>query len=272
MKSFIASIILTVCLVDIGLAQNVVPWFDDFDPSPHATYVPWTGTPSDLLASDTAHALSDGHSVRAFAGDPGNWTSSYQMSTDTTNGINGYLSTEAYVWDDNSVANTGATPVNAMLAFVGANGSTTPGFGTDYAELGIISGNTANLDNWVVRVRSYDLAHGTTWFDTGVSRASLANSWAHLQIIADPQISAGGDGLFHFFINGNEVVTNTTPLSRNPAVGEEWVRLGSNSKTYQNFWYDNFSVTNVPEPATLSLCGVAFCVVGSRTRKRRAAR
>jgi hypothetical protein len=270
MKTFFAATALSLYFIGAADAQGVLPWFDNFDPAPHATYAPWPGTPSDLLANDTAHALSDGHSVRAFASDPGNWTSSYQMSNDTLNGVNGYIASDVYVWDDNSVANTSATPVNAMLAYVGANNSATPGFGTDYAELGIISGNAANVDDWVVRVRSYDQAHGTTWFDTGVSRASLAHTWAHLQIVADAQPSAGGDGRFHFFINGNEVVSNLTSFARNSAVGEEWVRIGSNSKTYQDFWYDNLN-TSVPEPASAALLGLGFVgLLGfRRSRERR---
>jgi hypothetical protein len=269
LRELAAGVFICLLVAVPAMAQNVLPWFDNFDPGPHATYVPWPGSPSDLLASDTAHALSGSASLRAFASDPGNWTSSYQMSSDTANGVRGYIAADVYVWDDNSVANTASTPVNAMLAYVGANNSTTPGFGTDYAELGIISGNTANLDNWVVRVRSYDQANGTTWFDTGVSRASLAQTWAHLQIVADALPSDGGDGLFHFFINGNEVVSDTVNLSRNSAVGEEWVRMGSNSKTYENFWYDNLSI--VPEPSGLVLLGLG-CVglVATMARRGRA--
>lgn len=273
-RELAAGIFISLLVAATAMAQNVLPWSDNFDPGPHATYVPWPGTPSDLLANDTAHARSDGHSVRAFAGDPGNWSSSYQMSSDTANGVGGYIAADVYVWDDNSVANTGPTPVNAMLAFAGANNSAAPGFGTDYAELGIISGNAANLDDWVVRVRSYDQAHGggPTWFDTGVSRASLAHTWTHLQIIADALPSAGGDGLFHFFINGTEVVSGTTSLSRNSAVGEEWLRMGSNSKTYQDFWYDDLTI-NVPEPSGVALLGLGFvALVGNKVRSRRRAR
>src|SRR5574337_43360 len=109
-----------------------------------------------------------------------------------------------------------------MLAYVGANGTTTPGFGTDYAELGIISGNSANVNDWVVRVRSYDQLHGTTWFATGVSRASVAQTWVH---------------------------------------------LGSNSKTYQDFWYDNFRV--VPEPASFCLLALGLVAFAAREPRRR---
>jgi hypothetical protein len=269
MKKVLLATILTLPFVSAAAAQGVLPWSDNFDPSPHATYVSWPGSPSDLLASDNAHALSPSNSVRAFATNPGNWTSSYRMTNDNANGYNGYLVTDVYVWDDNDIANTGGTPVNAMLAYVGANNTTTPGFGTDYAELGIISGNTANLDDWVVRVRSYDQAHGTTWFDTGVSRASLAHTWTHLSIVADAQAASGGDGLFHFFINGNEVVTNTTSLSRNSTVGEQWVRIGSNSPTNQNFWYDNFSINSVPEPTSAVLLVLACAGCGLSTRRER---
>src|SRR5437868_3409265 len=140
MKIFLAAITVTLCVVGMAAAQGTLPWFDNFDPAPQPVYVPWPGSPSDLLASDTSHALSDGHSVRAFATNPGNWTDNYRMTNDSANGYNGYLAADVYVWDDNDVTNSGATPVNAMLAYVGANGTTTPGFQTDYAELGIISG------------------------------------------------------------------------------------------------------------------------------------
>jgi hypothetical protein len=268
MRNVLAAIVGTLFIASVASAQGVIPFSDNFDPAPQNVYVPWPGTPSDLLGGDNSHALSGTTSARAFASDPGNWTDNYRLTNDATNGAQGAITTDVYVWDDNSVANTGSTPVNAMLAYVGANGSTTPGFGTDYAELGIISGNAANVDDWVVRVRSYDQAHGTTWFDTGISRSSQQGSWTHLQIVADALPSQGGDGLFHFFINGNEVVSNTTALLRNTSVGENWVRIGSNSKTYQNFWYDNFSVT--PEPSSMALLGLGLVGFAGRRARRRA--
>jgi hypothetical protein len=156
-----------------------------------------------------------------------------------------------------------------MLAFVGATGSTTPGFGTDYAELGLIPGNTApnGLVDWVIRVSSYDAAHGTTWFDTGVPRSQ---GFIHLAITADANPSEGGDGLYHFFINGNDVTPSVAGgLTRNPDVGLEWARIGSNSPSVQNFWYDDFNVqaSPVPEPAAMSVIGVA--IAGLFMRRRR---
>jgi PEP-CTERM motif len=267
MRNFFTAIALSLGLAATATAQGVLPWYDNYDPAPAPVYVPWPGSPSDLLASDTSHFLSAPASVRAFATNPGNWTDNYRMTDDALNGYNGQLVADVYVWDDNDISNTPNTPVNAMLAYVGANNTASPGFGTDYFELGIISGNSASLDNWVVRARSYDQANGTTWFDTGVSRASLAHTWTHLQIVADAQPGLGGDGLFHAFINGAEVVTDSVNLARNPSVGEQWVRVGSNSATVQNFWYDNLSV--VPEPSSIVMLGLGGLGLAGLALRRR---
>ena len=39
-----------------------------------------------------------------------------------------------------------------------------------------------------------------------------------------------------------------------------WVRLGNNSKCYENFWYDDLSV--VPEPASLLMLGLGGLLIG----------
>ncbi|HET6246715.1 MAG TPA: PEP-CTERM sorting domain-containing protein [Tepidisphaeraceae bacterium] len=250
-----------------GASAQSLPFSDGFESaSASGTYQPWTGASQSTLALEANHPHSGTQSARAFATNPGGWSDTYTMTSGTA-GINGGITSSVWVWDDNSVTQSGSTPVNAMLAFAGANGTTTPGFGGDYAELGLISGNTApnGLTDWVIRVASYDAANGTTWFDTGVPRTQ---GFFHLQITADPLPSAGGDGLYHFFINGTDVTPAVAGgLARNN-VGLEWNRIGSNSSSNQDFWYDDYSVAAVPEPACLGLIGMGLA--GLLIRRRRA--
>jgi hypothetical protein len=244
---------LLLALVQSTVAAPLIPFFDDFNTGIQPGYVPWPGgSPAqNTLASDGSHGLGGTLSARAFATDPGAWTLNRPMSTDTTNGVADAVTTSVWVWDDV----TAQSPVNAMLAFVGANGTTAPGFGTDYAELGLISGNSASPGNtnWVIRVRSD--SPQPIWHDTGVARTP---GWTLLTITADANPSAGGDGIYHFYINGNPV--GPTNLTRNPAVGLQWSRIGSNSVSHQDFWYDNFSVSAVPEPSSVVL--LCFGIVG----------
>lgn len=266
MKRFTCLAGVGILLVCGGVSAQTIPWTDSFESaSTQGAYQPWTGSQQSTLAFEANHPHTGTQSAHQFASNPGGFSSSYTLSG-TTSGVTGGIESDVWVWDDNSVAQ-GANPVNAMLAFAGANGTTTPGFGTDYAELGLISGNTAPNGNtdWVIRVRSYDQAHGTTWFDTGVARTQ---GFMHLEILADPNPSDGGDGLYHFFINGNDVTPNVAGgLSRNTTVGLEWDRIGSNSSTVQDFWYDDFNIAATPEPASLALVGLGMTSLVIRRRR-----
>jgi hypothetical protein len=273
MKRFSCLAGVGTLLLCSGLSAQSIPWFDSFESSSTGSaYQPWPpgGANEGTLAYEANHPHTGAQAARAFASSSAGWSDSYTM-TGTTSGVTGGIETDVWVWDDNSVTQSGATPVNAMLAFAGANSTTSPGFGNDYAELGLISGNTATNGNtdWVIRVRSYDVANGGGghWFDTGVPRTQ---GFAHLEILADPNPSDGGDGLYHFFINGNNVDPVGTPLSRNTGVGLEWDRIGSNSFSYQDFWYDDFNIqpSTAPEPTSLALLGMGM--TGFLIRRRRA--
>ena len=139
-----------------------------------------------------------------------------------------------------------------MLALIGDTGGAI-GFGADYIQLGVVPFYPGGSVTYGFRT-SYNDNNGIGIIDTGVSRKA---GWTKLAIEVDA-MSAGGQ--IRFFIDGQQVGT-----SQRQGADLRWVRLGNNSKSYENFWYDDVKV--VPEPATLLALGTGVVSLAFRRRK-----
>ncbi|MDZ4819641.1 MAG: PEP-CTERM sorting domain-containing protein, partial [Planctomycetota bacterium] len=134
-------------------------------------------------------------------------------------------------------------------------------------QLGVVNFHNVGgvTTNYTIRTRSRDLDGGLVGADkyiqTGVARKS---GWTKLGIEADAHADGGA---VRFYIDDNFVGAS----QRVPAMALGFVRLGNNSRSYDNFWYDDVSA--VPEPSSIALLGLGgLGLVGYAFRRRKAAR
>jgi hypothetical protein len=138
-----------------------------------------------------------------------------------------------------------------MLSLWGDSGTNALSTGTDYLQLGVVSFLPGGNQQYSVRSRVNGADPSA---NTGVTRKA---GWTLLMIEAD---ALADGGQVRFYIDGNQVGTS----SRSTGIPLRWVRIGNNSKSYENFWYDDLSV--VPEPATLGLLSLGGLALVRRRR------
>jgi hypothetical protein len=233
------------CLLVIVLASAVPALaapnlFDDFENGVGGDIVwtPWGGNPGDpttpignnnLVTTDSSHnhTLGGSRAARVHASDPAAWNGYADFGATA-----GFVRAEAYVFEDHNVTNN---EVTNMLSLYGDGAN--PGNFTDYLQLGVVPFYPQG-----------SLGYGWRTNQGGINNTSPAVSrkagWTKLAIEADA-LAAGGQ--VRFYIDDALVGTS----QRTPGVNLRWVRIGNNSKRYENFWYDDVSVT--PEPASLVL-------------------
>ena len=152
----------------------------------------------------------------------------------------------AWVFEDNTRDATAAQPVNFYVGLYGDSPSG-PTANTDYLLLGL-SPTFADYNTYGYR----SLTGGTG--NTGVTRATaLAGSadgsrWIKLAIQADSLAKAGQ---VRFYINDALVGTS----SRQPGVSLRYFFMGSQSKDYAHFWYDDVTVDAIPEITGVTVVG-----------------
>jgi hypothetical protein len=222
----------------------------------------WSTNANDnLLTGSTSHNITPAgnQSARANASDPAFWTAVHDFGATA-----GSVVASVWVYEDFSNDGTnGAQPITAMLSLYGDSGAT-PGTGSDYLQLGVVPFYPSGSTGWGVRTRSGDQGGGHGILDTNLDRVA---GWTHLRIEADA-LADGGQVRFYMDLPdpGPEQLVGTS--QRMAGQNLRWVRLGNNSKTYENFWYDDVSV--VPEPASAALLGLGAAAALLPRRRRRA--
>ncbi|MBI4578207.1 MAG: PEP-CTERM sorting domain-containing protein [Planctomycetes bacterium] len=208
-------------------------------------------------STDHNHTPAGTKSARAWESDPAAWNAYSDFGADS-----GTIHTDAWLFEDFTHDGTNsAQPVTNMLSLYGDGAN--PGVFTDYIQIGVVPFYPSGSVRYGFRTR-YNDSTGGGIIDTGVSRKP---GWTHLAIDVD---AMGLGGQIRFFIDGTQVGTSYRAGANGGAgglspVALRWVRLGNNSKSYENFWYDDVNVT--PEPASLLLLGLGGIALLRRNRR-----
>lgn len=211
---------------------------------------PDTTTPiglQNLVTTDGSHNHTSGGSqaARAWSSDPAAWNGYTDFGS-----TNDDVYAEVWVFEDRNFDGTnGAQPVEIMLCLIGDNNTSTAGFQTDYLQVGSIPFWAGGDVNYGWRSKAND----PTFPDSGIQRKA---GWTRLAIEAD---SLANGGQVRFYVDNTLIGT-----SSRSAEYLRWVRIGSNSKSYENVWYDDLRVT--PEPTGLLLLAAGGVAVLRRRR------
>jgi len=228
-----------------------VSFFDDFEGGVSGSvWTKWTGSSQEILQTSNSHNITLGgtQSARAFEADP----TAYNAYADF-GATSGFVRAEVYVFEDFSNDGTNPSqPITNMLALVGDNGTAIPTFSTDYLQLGVVSFLPAGSTGYSTRSRA---GGADVSSDTGVDRSA---GWTKLAIEADA-MSDGGQVRYYI----NDALVGSSVRS---GADLRWIRLGNNSKSYENFWYDNVSV--IPEPSSVMTLGCGSLALMFFRRRR----
>ena len=263
-----------LCVALSAAAQSwALPFSDTFNTGVSGSvWTKWTGANDNLLTGDGSHnhTPGGGQAARAHASDPAQWNGYADFGT-TPVPAGQFLRADVYLFEDfNNNGTNSAQPVTNMLALIGDTGGAV-GFGTDYLQVGVVPFWPGGSQTYGFRTRYNDQPGGGGIINSGISRKP---GWTKLSIEADPY-SIGGAA--RFFVDDILIGSSFRSGGNGGAFGLSqtnlrWVRLGNNSKTYENFWYDDVSVNLVPEPASAMMLGFGGIVLcGALSRRRRVA-
>lgn len=240
-----AMMVLVVSAMVAAPAMAAPYLYDDFENGVGGdiVYAPWgnvSGDPTtpnginNLVTTDSSHARSGTKSARVWASDPAAWNGYTDFGATA-----GAVRAEVWVFEDLADPGT-VNPVTNMLSLYGDSGTNNPNAFTDYLQLGVVPFYPAGSQGYGWRTLS-----------GGINNASPPTArkagWTKLVIDADA-LDVGGQVRFYI----DDVLVGTSV--RAPGVNLRWVRIGNNSKSYENFWYDDLLIT--PEPAGLLMLGV----------------
>jgi hypothetical protein len=243
------SVITLATLLVAATAQASPPFFDNFDnsypgePALLGTLWPkWPNATDHLnLYNNHNHSPGGTNSVRQDPEDPYTLANYHDFGP-----VSAGVVATAWLWDDYGAVGNATFPVNMYIGLYGdsTNGPTAD---TDYLLLGL-SPTFADFNTY-----GYNSLTGGIG-NTGVQRTNaIAGSvdhsgWIKLTIHAD-SLDRGGQVRFYI----NDALVGTT--SREPGVALRYFFMGSQSKNYEFFWYDDVSVAGIPEITGITVSG-----------------
>jgi hypothetical protein len=258
---------LTTAALPPAARAALTPFTDNFDNSqpgepgfPGSVWPKWPAATDHMNASTNHnHTPAGTTSVRQDPQDPFT-LANYHDFGNTAGGV----SATVWVWDDNSAdTGTASRPVNFYVGLYGDAAS--PTTDTDHLLLGL-SPTFADLNTYGINSKSGGIASTGVTRTAAIAGSADASNWIKLNITADA-LDAGGQVRFYI----NDVLTGTA--SRAPGVDLRYLFMGSQSKNYEFFWYDDVNVTAVPEPAgglaAAAVFAPAVAAFGNRRRRRR---
>lgn len=268
MRSLIVAFAIAALSSTVVAAPN---FFDDFEAGVGGTntWYNWRASPDSwpppnpsginnkLTTSDSHnHTPAGSKSARAWESDPAAWNAYSDFGA-----ASGAIYAECWLFEDfNNKGTDGSRPVTSMLSLYGD--AANPGVFTDYIQLGVVSFYPSGSAGYGFRTRYNDVVGGGM-VNTGVSRKA---GWTKLAI----QVDALADGGKINFLIDDVNVGSSYRVGANGGAGGlsgvdlRWVRLGNNSKSYENVWYDDVKV--VPEPATAGLLLIGLAAIVRRRR------
>lgn len=258
MKRLLLAFLFVCVLLGLPTAAIASSFYDDFENGVGGdiVYAPWgnvSGDPTspnginNLVTTATEYSTSGIKSARVWASDPAAWNGFVDFGA-----TSGALRASVWVYENYNDPGT-VNPVTCMLSLYGDSGTGNPGAFTDYLQLGVVPFYPAGSTGYGWRTASDGI------FNANVSREA---GWTELAIEAD---SLADGGQVRFFIDNVLVGTS----GRTSGVDLRWVRIGNNSKSYENFWYDDLRVTMVPEPTTMLLLGLSLGLIGVAGLRRK---
>ena len=231
-------------------AQAALVFFDNFDDCFHgepglvaAAWTKWPTATDHLNAwHDTNHTPGGTTSIRQDPEDPATLANYHDFGPAAV-----AVTATAWLLDNNSRLGTYPFPLNMYIGLYGDSPSGPTG-STDYLLLGL-SPTFADYNTYGYKSLSGGIGNTSVNRTNAIAGSADGSGWIKLTIQAD-SLAAGGHVGFYI----NNVLVGTT--YRTPGVSLRYFFMGSQSKNYEFFWYDDISIdVAIPQITGITVSG-----------------